>query len=70
MSVCWCGRRGQQNARVVADRVVREGDTVLVADTGGAGDVVVCSTGPIAAAATWAGGSAPISWPWIRPSWI
>ncbi len=31
--LCWCGRRGQLNARVVAGRVVREGDTVLVADT-------------------------------------
>jgi len=37
--LCWCGRRGQQNARVVAGSVVREGDTVVVADTaeGGAG---------------------------------
>lgn len=31
--LCWCGRPGQQNARVVGDRVVREGDTVVVADT-------------------------------------
>ena len=31
--LCWCGRRGQLNARVVGGRVVREGDTVLVADT-------------------------------------
>ncbi|MDQ1749020.1 MAG: thymidine kinase [Pseudonocardiales bacterium] len=37
--LCWCGRPGQQNARVVEDRVVREGDTVLVADTGGAAEV-------------------------------
>ena len=32
--LCWCGRTGQQNARVVGGRVVREGDTVVVADTG------------------------------------
>jgi thymidine kinase len=31
--LCWCGRHGQQNARVVENRVVREGDTVVVADT-------------------------------------
>lgn len=31
--LCWCGRPGQLNARVVAGRVVREGDTVVVADT-------------------------------------
>ena len=31
--LCWCGRPGQQNARVVNDVVVREGDTVVVADT-------------------------------------
>lgn len=31
--LCWCGRRGQQNGRVVGDQLVREGDTVLVADT-------------------------------------
>ncbi len=31
--LCWCGRRGQQNARVVAGEVARSGDTVVVADT-------------------------------------
>jgi thymidine kinase len=31
--LCWCGRPGQLNARVVGGRVVREGDTVVVADT-------------------------------------
>jgi len=31
--LCWCGRLGQQNARVVDGEVVREGDTVVVADT-------------------------------------
>ena len=31
--LCWCGRAGQLNARVVDGRVVREGDTVVVADT-------------------------------------
>jgi len=37
--LCWCGRPGQQNARIVAGRVVREGDTVLVADTARGDDV-------------------------------
>jgi thymidine kinase len=31
--LCWCGRPGTLNARVVDGRVVREGDTVVVADT-------------------------------------
>ena len=31
--LCWCGRPGRLNARVVGGRVVRDGDTVLVADT-------------------------------------
>jgi thymidine kinase len=31
--LCWCGRPGQLNARVVDGRVVREGDTVVVGDT-------------------------------------
>jgi thymidine kinase len=31
--LCWCGRPGHLNARVVEGRVVREGDTVVVADT-------------------------------------
>jgi len=31
--LCWCGRPGQQNARVVNGHVVRSGDTVVVADT-------------------------------------
>ncbi len=31
--LCWCGRTGRQNARVVGGVVVREGDTVVVADT-------------------------------------
>ena len=33
--LCWCGRPGQLNARVVAGRVVHEGDTVVVAGTAG-----------------------------------
>lgn len=37
--LCWCGRPGQQNARVVGDRVVREGDTVVVADTAHSAEV-------------------------------
>jgi thymidine kinase len=31
--LCWCGRPGQLNSRVVDGQVVREGDTVVVADT-------------------------------------
>jgi thymidine kinase len=37
--LCWCGRPGKQNARVVAGRVVREGNTVVVADTASSSDV-------------------------------
>ena len=33
--LCWCGRIGRFNGRVVNGRIVREGATVLVADTGG-----------------------------------
>ena len=35
--LCWCGRPGRFNARVVDDEVVRTGDTVVVADTLSAG---------------------------------
>lgn len=38
--LCWCGRTGRMNARVHGGELVREGDTVLVADTGG-GDAPV-----------------------------
>ena len=31
--LCWCGLPGKHNARVAGGRIVREGDTVLVADT-------------------------------------
>lgn len=31
--LCWCGRPGSKNARIVDGEVVREGDTVVVADT-------------------------------------
>ncbi|MFG1924831.1 thymidine kinase [Cryptosporangium sp. NPDC048952] len=31
--LCWCGRPGQQNARVVDGTVIRTGDQILVADT-------------------------------------
>ena len=31
--LCWCGLQGRFNARVRAGRVIRAGDTVLVADT-------------------------------------
>ncbi len=37
--LCWCGRPGRQNSRVIDGRVVREGDQVVVADvTGSAAD--------------------------------
>lgn len=32
--LCWCGRAGRLNARVHDGRLVRDGDTVVVADTG------------------------------------
>ncbi len=32
--LCWCGRIGRFNGRVVNGRIVREGATVVVADTG------------------------------------
>ena len=38
--LCWCGRPGQLNARIVDGRVVREGDTVVVGDTAAAGGEV------------------------------
>jgi thymidine kinase len=38
--LCWCGRPGRLNARVVNGRVVREGDTVVVADTAPGGNEV------------------------------
>ncbi|GAA3396475.1 thymidine kinase [Cryptosporangium minutisporangium] len=36
--LCWCGRPGQQNARVVDGEVIRTGDQILVADTASAED--------------------------------
>jgi thymidine kinase len=38
--LCWCGRPGQLNARVIDGRVVREGDTVVVGDTEAGADQV------------------------------
>lgn len=38
--LCWCGRPGRLNARVIGGQVARAGDTVVVADT------VVADTGP------------------------
>jgi thymidine kinase len=38
--LCWCGRPGQLNARVIDGRVVREGDTVVVGDTADEADDV------------------------------
>lgn len=35
--LCWCGRPGRLNARVVDGRVARAGDTVVVADTAAGG---------------------------------
>lgn len=31
--LCWCGLSGRFNARIADDRILREGDTVMVADT-------------------------------------
>lgn len=31
--LCWCGRPGRLNARVVDGRIAREGETIVVADT-------------------------------------
>nr|WP_229673858.1 thymidine kinase [Nakamurella endophytica] len=36
--LCWCGRPGRFNARVVDGEMVRTGDTVVVADTEAPGD--------------------------------
>jgi thymidine kinase len=36
--LCWCGRPARLNARIVDGRVVREGETVVVADTAPAAD--------------------------------
>lgn len=37
--LCWCGAPGKLNARVVDGRIAREGDTVVVADTGVSSEV-------------------------------
>ncbi len=45
--LCWCGRPGRFNARVVDGVVAREGEQVVVADTGAGPDVryqVLCRT--------------------------
>jgi thymidine kinase len=54
--LCWCGVPGRFNARISGGRVLREGDTVLVADTDHADEVryqVLCRrhfrTGELAA---------------------
>jgi thymidine kinase len=54
--LCWCGLPGRFNARVSGGRVIREGDTVMVADTDHADEVryqVLCRrhfrTGELAA---------------------
>ena len=37
--LCWCGRLGQLNARVVGGVVAREGEQVVIGDTAGDADV-------------------------------
>ena len=37
--LCWCGREGLLNARVVGGRVVREGEQVVIGDTADDADV-------------------------------
>ncbi len=36
--LCWCGREGNLNARVVNGKVAREGEQVVIGDTGPDGD--------------------------------
>jgi thymidine kinase len=36
--LCWCGRPGLLNARIINDVVAREGAQVVIGDTGGSGD--------------------------------
>jgi thymidine kinase len=36
--LCWCGRTGRFNGRVVDGRLTRQGPTIMVADTAGARD--------------------------------
>ena len=41
--MCWCGQPARMNARVIAGVMVRDGDTVVVGDTGAdVGYVVLC----------------------------
>ena len=44
--LCWCGLPGLLNARVVGDAMVREGATVVVADTGPAEPGARAGAGP------------------------
>jgi thymidine kinase len=37
--LCWCGREGQLNARVVDGKVAREGEQVVIGDTGAEAEV-------------------------------
>ena len=39
--LCWCGRPGQLNARIVGGSVVREGEQIVVGDTGNGGQADV-----------------------------
>ena len=48
--LCWCGREGLLNARVVDGRVVREGEQVVIGDT--VDDAPRCATRCSAAATT------------------
>ena len=41
--MCWCGQPARMNARVVSGEMVRDGDTVVLGDTGAdVGYVVLC----------------------------
>lgn len=31
-SICWCGKKARQNARIINNKIVKEGDTILVDD--------------------------------------
>lgn len=50
--LCWCGRPGRFNARVVDGRVTRDGPTIVIADTG-----ADRTAGPAAASAVESGGA-------------
>lgn len=66
--LCWCGRSGRFNARLVGGRITRDGPTIVIADTGDPVATVtdtdtdtdtVTDTGDPVAAVTGTGDAAP-----------